>query len=219
MAKQPTLIRRFEELTAQIEPIEASKKHVRDNYFDGYRIDENSLLSWQVKVRNLLSAACGKDSEHFKEFLKQQEPQSYRSGYEKFKDLCSVFFAAKEDYEGGYITSFRSLVQSELFDNELEQSEELLSNGYLTAAAVIAGVVLETSLRQLCMDRGLSTGKLDKMNADLARSGCFNLLMQKRITALADIRNNAAHGHAEKFTNSDVDDMIKQVRRFVADHL
>jgi hypothetical protein len=58
------------------------------------------------------------------------------------------------------------------------------------AAAVIAGTVLETALRQLCLDR---------MNADLAKAGVYNSLMQKRITALAAIRNRAAHG---KPTNS-----------------
>ena len=36
--------------------------------------------------------------------------------------------------------------------------------------------------------------------------------MQKRITALADIRNNAAHGHPEQFRDNDVSDMISYVR-------
>ena len=36
--------------------------------------------------------------------------------------------------------------------------------------------------------------KLGTMNAGLAKQGVYNKLTQKRITALADIRNKAAHG-------------------------
>jgi hypothetical protein len=38
------------------------------------------------------------------------------------------------------------------------------------------------------------------MNAALAKAGKYNKLMQKRITALADIRNSAAHGNFNQFT-------------------
>jgi Domain of unknown function (DUF4145) len=101
----------------------------------------------------------------------------------------------------------------------LEQAKELLSANYRIAAAVIAGVALETNLRQLCVDRDLGVGKLDKMNSDLARAGCYTLQVQKRVTALADIGNSAAHGHIDKFSEEDVSDMIAYVERFLSDHL
>ncbi|RYF09401.1 MAG: DUF4145 domain-containing protein [Oxalobacteraceae bacterium] len=115
--------------------------------------------------------------------------------------------------------SVRSMVQAEVFSNELDQASELMKGGYITAAAVIAGVVLETTLRRLCEDAQIEPGSLNKMNADLSKSGTYNLLVNKRITALADIRNNAAHGHPDKFTKADVADMIIKVEAFVADHL
>jgi hypothetical protein len=62
-------------------------------------------------------------------------------------------------------------------------------------------------------------GKLDKMNADLAKADTYHLLVQKRITAIADIRNNAAHGHPEHFTAKDVEDMISYIEGFLAAHL
>jgi hypothetical protein len=60
---------------------------------------------------------------------------------------------------------------------------------------------------------------MDKMNADLARAGIFNRLVQKQLTARADIRNSAAHGRADQFTRDDVSRMIRDVRRFVTDRL
>ncbi|MGG6240079.1 DUF4145 domain-containing protein [Nodosilinea sp. AN01ver1] len=135
------------------------------------------------------------------------------------KRLKAIFLAAKEDFEGGYLSSMRALVQAEVFDSELEQANELLNSGYFTAAAVVAGVLLETALRELCEKEGISVGKLDKMNADLAKAGVYNKLIQKRITALADIRNSAAHGKVNEFVEQDVTDMIRYVSLFLASHL
>jgi hypothetical protein len=128
----------------------------------------------------------------------------------------AVFLAAKNDYEGGYLTRLRDLIQSEVFESELEQAQELFRAQYSLAAAVIAGTVLETILRQMCRDHGILPGKLDKMNADLAKAGVYNSLVQKRITALAAVRNSAAHGKPEEFSQDDVSAMIRDVERFVA---
>ena len=59
--------------------------------------------------------------------------------------------------------------------------------------------------------------KVEKMNADLAKAGIYNVLVQKRVTWLADIGNKAAHGIVAGFEVADVRDMIAQVERFVAD--
>ena len=54
-----------------------------------------------------------------------------------------------DDYKGGYLISIKNLIQADVFDSQLEQATELLSSGYKLAAAVIAGVVIETALRDL----------------------------------------------------------------------
>ncbi|HAS23818.1 MAG TPA: DUF4145 domain-containing protein, partial [Idiomarina loihiensis] len=58
-----------------------------------------------------------------------------------------------------------------------------------------------------------------QMNAGLAKIGIYTRLQQKRITAIADIRNSAAHGKWTEFTEADVVDMIKDVQRFLSDYL
>jgi Domain of unknown function (DUF4145) len=107
----------------------------------------------------------------------------------------------------------------EIFDSELEQAVGLLSSGYSTASAVVAGAVLETALRELCKKNNLPLGKLDRMNADLAKQGVYNANMAKRITALAGIRNSAVHGKSGEFTDGDVKSMIDDVGRFLAQHM
>ena len=57
------------------------------------------------------------------------------------------------------------------------------------------------------------------MNVELAKTGIYNKLVQKKVTALADLRNKAAHGEWTEFTDKDVEDMIRDVRRFMEDYL
>jgi hypothetical protein len=199
--------------------VEATKRFEQSELFSGDHIDDEKLLTWRVKVRNLLLNACGESSEHYKEFLKSEAPRAYYSSWSVFKELRAIFLAAREDFEGGYLRSVRGLIEAEVFNSELDQARELLRAGYKVPSAVVAGVVLETSLRRMCQDRSLDAGKLDSMNASLYKAGAYNLLVQKRITALADVRNNAAHGRPEQFNEGDVSDMISYVESFLAEHL
>lgn len=210
------LSERFDQLLSELPAIELTIQRIRSEYVDYTVMDDEKALTWKVKAKNLLVATCGEESQHYREFTKAEEINSYESSSVAFKRMKAVFIAAMDDYKGGYLTSIKNLIQADVFDSELEQAGELLSTGYKLAAAVIAGVVLETTLRDLCNRKCISTGKLDKMNADLAKAGVYNKLQQKRITALADIRNSAAHGKQDEFTESDVQNMIRDIEQFLA---
>ncbi|MHC4196790.1 MAG: DUF4145 domain-containing protein, partial [Planctomycetota bacterium] len=135
-------------------------------------------------------------------------------------DRCKgVFKAAKSDYEGGYLFKIESLVSAEVIDDVLEQAEYLLDNGQKDPACVVARVALETTLKKMCDKDNLSKGKLDKMNADLAKTGIYNKSMQKQITAWAGRGNDAAHGNWDNYTKEDVAEMIGGVQRFIAENL
>ena len=213
------LEKRFNELAIEHQALMASKTRKSTSYGSDDYVNSELFTWWKVKIRNLLSLACGESSQHFKEYVKAETPKTMESSYSVAKRLGAVFNAVKEDFHGGYLNSIRNLVQAEVFESELEQAQELLDSGYKLASAVIAGVVLETSLRDLCDQEGISHGKLDKMNSDLAKQGKYNKLQQKRITALADIRNSAAHGKPEEFTEPDVQLMIRDIEGILANFL
>jgi len=209
--------KRFAELVAQVESI-ASAKTTSRNALTGRQadyVDQNDLLNWQIKAKTLLLGVCGEKSHHLESLKNAVNVAGGNTNYDILKRQRAIFLAAKDDFEGGYLNTVRNLVQAELFTIELEQSEELLKSGYATAAAVIAGVVLETTLRDLCTTHELEHGSLNKMNDDLAKAGAYNASQKKRITALAAIRNSAAHGKPEEFTAADVRGMIDDVERFL----
>jgi hypothetical protein len=213
------IAQRFNQLEDELYTIKSTKRMVNNGYGPCETIDKEMFTGWKVKVRNLLSMTCGEDSQHFKAFEQGEKGASMESSYSILTRLGAIFSATKDDFEGGYLTSIKNLIQAEVFDSELEQAKELLNSKYISAAAVIAGVVLETSLRELCDRHGAEHGKLDYMNSQLAKAGVYNKLWQKRITALADIRNSAAHGKPEEFTENDVRDMIRDVESFLMSYL
>lgn len=211
---------RFEELHAQMERLIASKFNRYDSFWQKQvvDVDPNALLEWRVKIRNLLAKACGEDSEHYREFIANETKGAYSTYFETLQSLRSVFVAAREDFEGGYVQDFRNLVIAEVFSDILAQASELLSSGYVGPAAVLAGAVLEDELRKSCLAAGIDLPekpKLDYMNGQLAKANTYNKFTQKRITALAEIRNSAAHGKWTEFQKSDVEDMIRWITKFL----
>ncbi|WP_433785485.1 DUF4145 domain-containing protein [Pseudomonas frederiksbergensis] len=209
--------KRFTELEEQLEILLSNATLKRDDY-DGTSelyLSPDLILNWNVKAKSLMERVCGADSTHLKMYADADVQGMYESYVDRLNRLKAIFLAAKEDFEGGYLNTVRNLVQAEVFGSELEQASELLSAGYASAAAVIAGVVLETTVRNICTDKGIQHGSLDRMNAELAKIGAYNLLQQKRITAMAAVRNSAAHGKTDEFSSGDVKGMIDDVERFL----
>ncbi|EKT4466615.1 DUF4145 domain-containing protein [Pseudomonas putida] len=212
--------KRFVELEQQLAGLEAGVTR-RESPLTGSMVsylDSEKLLNWGVKVTSLLERLGPEASTQLRMFAEAEKPQYMDSTFDCFKRMKAVFLAVKEDFEGGYLISYRSLVQAEVFTSELDQARDQLNSGYRVPAAVIAGIVLETKLRDMCTPLQIPLGKLDKMNADLAKAQVYNSIQQKRITAIAGIRNSAAHGKPEEFTPADVQGMIDDVERFLAAH-
>lgn len=210
------VIKRYKELEDEMSPyvfISAGSalfslaEETKENQFF-----QNILLTWIVKASNIIARTCGESSIHFKKFEAVAEKVDGELSFHTNIKLMAIFRAAKDDFEKGFIFDVKEIAQSEIFADELDQAQELFDHGYLTAAAVISGTVLESKIRWLCEKKSLSLGKLDKMNIELSRENVYSKNMQKKITALAGIRNSAAHGKTEEFSKNDVGSMILEIR-------
>lgn len=220
MKLDEVIIKYFEELNAKASELEQTVVVDRE---DGYReaLDETKFFEWSTSVMSLFERIFEKDCSQIKFFhaLFEKGSNCWSTQVDCFRRCYGVFISAYNDYKNGYLFKIKSLVNAEVLDNVIEQSEELFKAKYKDASCIIAGVALETTLRKLCADEKLTIGKLDKMNADLAKAGKYNILKQKQITAWADIRNKAAHGKWEEYTDIDVKQMMDGVRNFIADYL
>lgn len=140
--------KRFEELSEQLEKIFHTARMKHSEYLGDYQHIESDLITnWVGKTRNILSKICTPQSEQIAAFNQAEQTLKFDNNVARLKRMKAVFQAVREDYEGGYLRSSRHLIQAEVFDTELEQALELLQSGYHTAAAVIAGVVLDNNAR------------------------------------------------------------------------
>ena len=180
-------------------------------------VDAEMTCKWYTNVQNILSRSFGKESIHYKNFSDEFK-RDIKNNPGNIVCGLGVLEAAKKDYEDGYFFDMKHLIEAEVFDDFLEQAEYLLKSKYYQPAVVIAGCVLEDGLRKLCKENNINLPekpKIYKMNADLTKIGIFTKLTQKKITYLADLRNNAAHGTENNFNEEDVKNMINDVRRIL----
>lgn len=210
-------IKRFSELEQDLIAIGGTKRREQSEYFgDRDYINQEMFDTVKVKIKSLITNLCTKESDYYETFEEAEKIKSLDSNYDIYKRVKSVFSALKDDYLNGYIIKYKSLIQAEVFSDQIEQAQELLESNYYVAAAIIAGIVLETKLREVIVSNEMEVGKLDKMNADLCKKGIYNSLIQKQITSIAAIRNSAAHGKYEEFNRDQVTTMIQQVSQIVS---
>lgn len=212
------ILKRFEDLVSKGEGVIQS----RDVDYPEY-INSSMSVSWLTSSLDFIARVFGIDSEYYnsiKNNTYNKFPRDY-SSRSSIHQAVEVLKAAKDDYENGYLFNTRVLIEAEVFDDFLEQAEHLLKQGYYQAAAVIAGSALEDCLRKLCVQKSVTLppkATINPMNDGLAKAGVYNTLIQKKITALADIRNKAAHGQWTEFNGKDVEDMIRNIRRFMEEY-
>lgn len=232
--------RRFDELHAVAKEIEENssiervRTPERPGYIRGsrikaahettYKIDWQKVIQWSTSVQSLFDRLFEPGSPTIESFDAAAKADRVNS-VNRFRNMYAVFCSAKEDYEGGYLFELRSLVNAAVFDDELEQASYFLKEGYMIPAAVIAGTVLESTLRELCEQTDgvdLTRATINPMNDALAKASVYNKTKQSQILSWGQIRNSAAHGNKDelnKLETGDIERMIDGIRDFVATHM
>ncbi len=165
---------------------------------------------------------CGQNSAHYEAIRRIAEDKDTIFNPYYLKDCVGTLEAAMHDYEGGLLIEIRHLIRAEILDDFLGQAETLAQYGYHVAATSLAGAVLEDTLRKLCdkhLVRYPDKAGINVLNVELARGEVYDRLVQKQITAWAELRNSADHGHFDKVRPGDVADMLTWIRRFVFEWL
>ena len=221
-------------ITKEIEElVSTGEKLVADASISGSGLGHErvqELASITARGGQLITRLYGSDSHYFQTFKAATQVQYFNkmhSGYYRHvADIVGIFKGVEHDIKSGMLVNFRSLIQAEVFADFLDMAEHLLGENYKDAAAVLLGAVLEDSLRKIAGAKGVdilnSKGKpltIDPLNVELAKKGVYNALVQKQITSWANLRNDAAHGHFDKYDSAQVQQMLLFVQDFCANHL
>ncbi|WP_138515831.1 hypothetical protein [Rhodoferax bucti] len=218
--KLSDLIKRIDELIAMAQEVQKSQ------YSDGERfpvkyVQDAPMSGLRTACLSFIERVYGKEHTHFAQFTAKTDSH-FLSDLER---AMAILLAIRSELSGGWLFDMKGLVAAELFSDFLDQSEHLLEQGYKDAAAVMIGSVLEEHLRQLCLRHEVQVidlkddkqvpRKADRLNAELARSSVYSALDSKQVTAWLGLRNDAAHGHYDRFTSEQVRIFMRGVIEFM----
>jgi len=213
------LIRRVDQLISQGETVLQTRRSVGPHHVI---VDSGKMAGFRSASLSFIERIYGKDHPHFTEYKNSADghyPHDAESG-------ISILQVIKDELEGGWLFTVKGLVAAELFADFIEMAEHLLESGYKDPAAVVAGSVLEENLRQLCLKNGLPVEetkgnrikpiKADQLNSSLSKSEIYSKLDLKNVTAWLDLRNQAAHGKYDAYTETQVKNMVLGITEFLS---
>lgn len=183
--------------------------------------DRQSLVSRGIAAINRITSPSSVYSNEVSRII-----EKYPLLHVHTSSVMGVVQALRDDIKAGHLASLVEIVHGDLFSDFLEMAQHLLDSKYKDAAAVIAGSTLESHLRELCRKKGVDIEETDKngkirpktannINADLAKANVYSKLDLKGITAWLDLRNKAAHGKYDEYTEDQVALLISGIQNFI----
>lgn len=141
---------------------------------------------------------------------------SRSSAFSKYQAQLHILIAAKRRFSST-LFDIRQIVRADLFDNELDAAVELLKNGFLRGAGVVAGVILEKHLADICVAHELKLGKKNPTIADfndlLKNNEVIDVPVWRFIQRLGDLRNLCGHNKEREPEKEEVDELVKGARK------
>jgi hypothetical protein len=128
-----------------------------------------------------------------------------------FRQQMAILRAAVSSLDSALLDT-RRLVQAGLLDSGFNAARELVRNGYLRAAGVLVGVLMEGHLRELCRERRIRIPKSNPSVTHLAErlrdAGVIDIAQWRRIQHLGEIRNRCAQKRTEEPTATQIDELL-----------
>jgi len=207
-----------------------AKRQIKDSAPIHYYIPIKFFQPWKTQCITLLSIVIEPN------MVLHEKIKSF-SAYSNLFDNANVIFGTLkgvyEDFKSGFLDDLSLQIEENIAIDYLKQANDLLSDNdnidysYIPAA-VLAGVVLEKSIRTLC-ERQTPPLVVVKENGDfkkvmplleeLAKLGVFTQPRVREIQYWLTIRNSAAHGKSADFKPDDVKEMLRGVNNFMEDYL
>jgi len=133
--------------------------------------------------------------------------------------LVSIIESASSRLDS-VLPNIRNLLQADMFASELDAAGDLLNNGHLRAAGVVAGVVLEGHLKTICLKNTIKLSKrkptLSDYYQELYKAKVIGNSERTRLEHLSSLRNLCAHKGDREPNKQDVLDLIEGTQKVMA---
>lgn len=117
--------------------------------------------------------------------------------------------------------NIESVLQSELFDDELGTAKSILKKGHVRVAGTLAGITLESHLKKVSQSHSIKFTKqhptISEYNDELRKSDVIDVPTWRLIQRLGDIRNLSVHAKDRDPKPSEVEDLIIGTEKLIAE--
>jgi len=208
------IVDRFDELIAEGQrQWEEFKKN--DN---GMIMDIVSFTQWSTSCLNLLD----KLSISSNRFVRQFENWAVGGPGQKMNIGASlgILLSAKDEYLKGMAVDYHLSVSAAVFSGLLDEAFYLLQKKYSRASAVLIGAALEEALKTYAKANSIElapketlTPLIDKMKKKEVQ--LITEFEAKNLQAIANMRNDAAHGGDFNYTDKQVQESYQKVEELL----
>jgi hypothetical protein len=141
--------------------------------------------------------------------------------HQAVSELASVLRNLLIDASAGLLATVADQARAETFDNFLDHASAYVRGGRKNEAGVIAGVVFEDTVRQICRKESIPEKdvNLDQLISALTTQGRLSGVKAKRARAAAHVRTKASHAQWDEFEMPDVESTIVLTHELIASHL
>jgi len=172
----------------------------RDPRRKGIRAENYSIQDWILGVRTVPD-------------IRGQKPfDEFDATGLRFHAQCGIVEAVQARFESS-LFDIHQLVQADFFDSELDVARELVRAGFLRAAGVVTGVVLEKHLQEVSNNHLLKVHKknptIGDLNDALKGANVVDIPVWRSVQRLADLRNLCGHNKEREPTKDEVVELIE----------
>lgn len=119
------------------------------------------------------------------------------------------------------LMNIEGVLQSELFESELETAKDLLKKKHIRLSGALAGITLEIHLKKVCINHGIKFRKanptITDSNEELKSKEIIDVPTWRLIQRLGDIRNLCVHSKDREPSHDEIEDLIKGTEKLIAE--
>ncbi|NJD22999.1 MAG: hypothetical protein FIA82_10095 [Melioribacter sp.] len=145
------------------------------------------------------------------DFTGEKSFNDYASIVMRFQNQYQIVKTARSRFQSS-LFDIKQITQADLFDSEIHAAQALLKNGFLRPAGVIAGVILEKHLSNVCNNHKLQAKKKDPTISDfndlLKNADVIDTPLWRQIQRLGDIRNLSSHNKGREPSKDEIIELI-----------
>lgn len=210
--------RRIDELLVQAKDLTRGNEHGQV-HSEPHRYQ---CAAWIAASANIVTTLCPDFLNSYRLHFSRVVAQGANlCAHEQVGELSAVLEALAKDAKSGLLSSLTDHVRAETFGSFLDHAVAYANDQMKQEAGVIAGVVLEDTIRRICKKRQLPEAgiKLDQLITDLVKAGALSDLKAKRARAAAHVRTKATHAQWDDFDLNDVTSCIAFIREIITSEL